>query len=799
LTRCAAEVTVAAVTDDQLRPAFRLLNPRELGAALPDVTSPLRLPGLTGHVDVWRDPEGIPHARAGSVHDAFFAQGFVHAQDRLWHMEYDRRRAYGRWAELVGEAGVPQDALARRLGLARSARVDYDTVGADARAMLDAYAGGVNAFLATTTTWPVELQLLGLRPEPWTPADSLAVFKIRHVEMGPWQTKLWRARLARHLGPRLAAYLCPGISPSPMLIIPPGAEYRGPAWSPVGALSEHDSVLRALPSWVGGSNSWVLAGSRTASGRPLVAGDPHRALDTPNCYYQNHLACPDFDAIGLSFPGVPGLSHFGHNRHVAWCVTHAMADYQDVFVERFDPTDPTRYEFRGEWRHAEVRRETIRVRGGRPVEISVTVTHHGPIVLGDPASSSGVAVRYTATAKPNPTFDALLPMLRARSADELEAAMQPWVDPGNNFLFADVHGVIGYRTRGRVPVRNRANAWLPVPGWDGAHEWTGMIPFEEMPALRDPAAGWIATANSRIVDESYPHYLGLDYASDFRTRRLVARLRDLEGATVADMAAIHADRVSIPARALLELLDQIGPLDAASREALGLLRRWDGTMDGDSAAAAVYAAFRARLVREVLQPLLGPLASDAFGSAPSAAVSHVARLRGRLADWIREGDRTLLRGEDEWGSVMARALAGAVAALRETLGPDPAAWAWERLHVARPRHPLSGVFPEAAGLLDPPAIPVGGDGDTVQAADFVPAAGFELSLTSVARYVFDLGDWDRSAWIVPLGASGHPGSPHYADQSADWAAVRLRPMRYDWARVAAEAETHQRLEAAAAR
>src|SRR6185295_9132254 len=289
----------------------------------------------------------------------------------------------------------------------------------------------------------------------------------------------------------------------PMLILPPGVEYRGPAPSALEAFSQSDAVLTSLPAWTGGSNNWVLAGTRTASGRPLLAGDPHRALDTPNCYYQNHFACPEFDAIGLSFPGVPGLSHFGHNRHVAWCVTHAMADYQDVFVERFDPTDPTRYEFCGEWRPAEVRRETIQVRGGRPVDLTVTVTHHGPIVLGDPAGGHGVAVRYTATAEPNPTFDALLPMLRASSADELEAAMRPWVDPGNNLVFADVGGAIGYRTRGRLPVRAPANAWLPVPGWDGAHEWTGTIPFAEMPTLRDPAAGWIATANSRIVDAAY--------------------------------------------------------------------------------------------------------------------------------------------------------------------------------------------------------------------------------------------------------------------------------------------------------
>jgi len=787
------------VTDHSAPAASRRLRREDLATALPDLTSLQRLPGLLGPVDVWRDPEGVPHARAGSLHDAFFAQGFVHAQDRLWHMEYDRRRASGRYAELVGASAVPQDVLARRLGLVQSARNDYEGAAPETRTMLDAYAAGVNAFLRTTGTWPVEFQRLDLRPEPWAPWDSLAAFKIRHVEMGPWQMKLWRARLIRQLGPKLAAHLSPGMAPGPMLIIPPGAEYHGTPPAASEMFSRSDAALAALPAWVGGSNSWAVAGARTASGRPLVGGDPHRALDTPNCYYQNHLACPDFDAIGLSFPGVPGFPHFGHNKHVAWCVTHAMADYQDVFVERFDPTDPTRYDFRGEWRRTEVRRETIEVRGGQSVDIAVTATHHGPVVLGDPAKGHAVTLRYTATAETNRTFDALVPMLRATSASALEAAMRPWVDPGNNLVFADVHGAIGYRTRGVVPIRAPENAWLPVAGWDGAHEWTGAIPFEEMPALRDPDTGWIATANSRIVDASYPHYLALDYAPDFRTRRVVARLRDLRDATVADMGAIHADRRSIPARALMDLMHRIEPLDAGSRAALAILRSWDGSMDPDSAAPTVYAAFRIRLIRDVLTPLLGPLAGDAFGRAPSAPVTHMARLRGRLAEWIREDDRTLLPPGDDWGSAMARALAGAVAALRETLGSDPASWTWGRLHRTRPRHPLSAAFPADAELLDPPAIAAGGDGDTVQAAEFVPAAGFELSGTSVARYAFDLGDWERSGWIVPLGASGHPGSPHYSDQSADWAAVRLRPMRYDWARVSAESESHQRLEPASNR
>ncbi len=773
------------------------LTRESLAQALPEVTGTVRPPGLQARADVWRDAEGVAHVRAQSIHDAFLAQGFVHAQDRLWHMEYDRRRGYGRWAEYAGAPGLAQDVQMRRFRLGDSARADYAAVSAETRAMLDAYAAGVNAFVSTTATLPVEFAILGARPEPWEPWDALVVFKVRHVLMGTWQTKAWRARLLRHLGPARTAYLSPGTAPNPMLIVPPGVEYRGPAYEGLAELTAGEAAVAALPEWESGSNNWAVSGTRTASGKPLVAGDPHRPLDVPNVYYPNHLACPDFDAIGLSFPGVPGFPHFGHNRAVAWCVTHTAADYQDLYIERFDPADPARYQLRGEWRRAERRRETVRVRDAAPVEIEITTTHHGPIVLGEPRSGHAMAFRYTATAEPNRTLDAIVPMLRARSADELEAAMRPWVDPVNNLVFGDVHGAIGYRTRGQVPLRAMANAWLPVPGWDGAYEWQGAIPFEAMPVVRDPATGWVATANSRVTGADYPHYIGLDFAPDFRTRRLAERLAGLRGATVADMQAIHADRVSIPAREFVEVLRTLSPADPDVKEALELLRCWDGTMARESAAAAVYALFRERLMRELMTPFLGPLAAGAFAGAPRGAVAHMTRYRSGLTDLIRRDDRTLLPPGGDWATTLARALAGAVTELRERLGPDPATWQWGRLHATQPQHPLSLLAPERVPLLDPPGVSVGGDGDTVQNAGFIPAAGYGVGATSVARYVFDLGDWERSAWVIPLGVSGHPGSRHYADQVTAWAEGRLLPMRYDWERIRREAATQQVLEAGA--
>lgn len=439
-------------------------------------------------------------------------------------------------------------------------------------------------------------------------------------------------------------------------------------------------------------------------------------------------------------------------------------------------------------------RETIHVRGGAPVDIAVTETHHGPIVLGEPDSGWAIALRYTATAEGNRTFESFLPQMRAGSAAELEQAMRRWVDPVNNLVFADVHGAIGYRTRGQLPIRPMANAWAPVPGWDGAYEWHGCVPFEEMPGVRDPDTGWIATANSRVTGDDYPHHVGLDYAPDFRTRRLVAHLSSLERATVDDMAKMHADRVSIPAAEFVALLRYLAPRDSRARAVLDLLRGWDGVMDGDSVAATVYAVFRERLMRDVMAPILGPLAREAFAGSPRGAVAHMARLRARLTEMIGNDDRTLLADGATWPAIIERALTGAVTELIELLGPDTTRWPWSVVHRTQPHHPLSAAFPERAVQLDPPSVGVGGDGDTVQAASFIAGAGYGITSTSVARYVFDLADWERSAWVVPLGVSGDPRSPHYADQLETWAAVKLLPMRYDWDRIRTEATMHQRLD-----
>ena len=425
--------------------------------------------------------------------------------------------------------------------------------------------------------------------------------------------------------------------------------------------------------------------------------------------------------------------------------------------------------------------------------MDVTVTHHGPVIVGDPASGHAVAFKYTATAGPNLGLQPLRRMLEATSADQLEESMREWTDPCNNFLFADVHGEIGYLNRGKLPVRSMANAWLPVPGWTGEHEWEGFVPFEELPRLRNPETGYIVTANNRIVDEDYPHYIGLHFAPEYRARRIYDRLKGLSKATVQDMAAIHAEKVSIPGRNYARLLSQVPPLDEVSAWATERLAGWDGTMDRDSLAPSIYSAFRIALDRMILGHLLGPLADQALRDQSRGAAGHLSQLRSLFATLAKENDTSMRPPATDWQSLMARALEEGVAYLRNRLGDDMDSWVWGKVHFTKPEHTLSASFPDVAPLLDPPSVPMGGDGDTPQAGGYSPAAPFTMTGMSVARYVFDAGDWNNSAWIISLGASGHPGSPHYADQMPIWGEVELIPMLYDWDRIAAGAESCQEL------
>ena len=768
------------------------INRQDLKSAIPRLKGSVQLRGLQGTVKVFRDRYGIPHMKAESELDAFFAQGFVTAQDRLWHMEYDRRRGSGRWAEAVGESAVAQDKMMRRFRLEASAKADYQVMDPHTKDVFDAYAAGVNAFITSGDALPVEYRITRLEPEPWQPWDGLTAYKVRHISMGVFESKVWRARMVREVGPEAAGKLFPGFEPGYLMILPPGSTSPGPLDEGLKELAEGAAGLNHLNEMDSGSNSWVLSGAETATGKPILAGDSHRALDTPSAYYQNQVACPEFDVVGLSFPGVPGFPHFGHNGRVSWSVTHTAADYQDLYVERFQDG---KYLYKDRWLDAETHDETIKVRDGTDVHTKVTVTQHGPVIAGYPDQGSGLAFKYTATERASTWPEILWRMLRVENSKELVDSMSGWVDPCNNLLFADIHGNMGYLCRGRIPIRSRVNGWLPVPGWMGEHEWEGDIPFDELPVSINPPEGYIATANNRPVGDDYPHYIAIDFTPEFRVRLVTEGLKSLHRPTAKDMEQVHAQRVSIPALAYLGVVKQIDPKDAAIKAAKDLLLDWNGEMNANQVQPTIYSAMRDAMLKEVLETnLTEKLAYDAWHPADRGLGSFSNRLKARLVAMIEQDDRSLLPEGDTWPTAVARALSKAVATLSERLGGDMGQWQWERVHQARPKHNLSAAFPELAELLDPPAVPSSGDGDTPLQGGYSPANPATVTSLSVARYSYDPSDWENSLWVVPLGSSGHPGSPHYADQSETWRQVKMIPMGYDWGRIEASCETKQTLE-----
>ena len=790
-----------------------VVSSADLQAAVPPLDGVVTLRGLHDTVSVWRDAWGIPHVRAANEHDAWFAQGFVTAQDRLWAMEYDRRRAVGRWAEVIGHSAVDQDMQMRRHRLADAAIADYSAAGPLAKAMLDAYSAGVNAFINSAAPLPAEYAITGIAPESWEPWHGLAIYKVRHLFMGVFESKAWRARLVKELGPRRAAQLFPSYPPGQPVIIPTGANYDGPADFGLPQMLARAADLNLTGETDAGSNSWAISGRLTATGQPILAGDSHRGLDTPSVYYQNHLACDAFDVIGVSFAGLPGFPHFGHNGRVAWSVTHTAADYQDLYIERFNDADASLYQRQEDWYNANVRDEIIKVAGkptpetGPPsaadpdsstghVRLRTWATHHGPIIAGDPLTGYAVALRYTAGDGPDPWTDILRSMLDADSVPQLADAMQDWVDPVNNLVMADSHGNIGYQCRGEIPRRpGDVPAPLPVPGWDGRHEWQGSIPFAELPRSINPPEGCIVTANNRPVGADYPYYISMDFVPGYRAMRVAHGIKSLPNPSANDMSRIHAERISLPAQTYIAALSQLPPpSDATTAAALRRLSAWSGSMDADAVEPTIYSAMRDALLRRLLQHNISePLAALAWQPLDRGRGVFLNRFRNLITDAIADNDAALLPHGVDWPTALSDALAEGLRALSAKLGPDIANWPWNRVHRTRPRHPLSLTMPELGSLLDPPRIATGGDNDTPWAGSYSPADFAAVAGMSVFRYAYDPADWERSLWAVPLGSSGHPGSPHYADQATTWAQVQMIPMLYNWQRIAANAETAQTL------
>ncbi|HYG25487.1 MAG TPA: penicillin acylase family protein, partial [Caulobacteraceae bacterium] len=577
----------------------------------------IEVAGLSAPVEVMRDRWGIPHIQAANERDLFFAQGYVHAQDRLWQMEFNRTVGSGRLSSLFGPGPLDTDRYLRTVGLRRAAQRDLALLSPDTRAILDAYAAGVNAFVAANRErLPVEFKVLRVSPEPWTALDSLTFSRMMGFNLSlNSQFELGRSRLIEVLGPEVTRRLVPPYPADGPVIVPdftgvPSLQPATPAEpGPLAGLLLPGFLPAARPDQVWGSNAWVVHGSRTATGKPLLANDTHLALAMPSVWYDNGLRGGRFDCAGFSFPGMP-LVVIGQNRRIAWGITNLNADVQDLYLEKLDdPKSPRRAQFMGQWEELRREREEIPVKGGEPVTLEVLSTRHGPLIhqaLMPPPErrSQPMSLRWAAL-DGSRLLDAISMLDRAGDWRQFRAALALWDSPSLNIVYADAGGNIAYQATAKTPIRAPGHdGTVPVEGWSGTYEWKGFIPFEQMPYVLNPSTGFIATANHKVVSDNYPYPLTQDWAPADRARRINALLAGDRRVTLEDMRAFQLDTAAAAgAKPFLGYLDAVRPANDLERQALERVRQWDLRYDPASVGASVYAAWTDRLIPAIFDEL----------------------------------------------------------------------------------------------------------------------------------------------------------------------------------------------------
>ena len=765
--------------------------------ALPPVEGEIRASGLHGEVEVIRDRWGVPHIYATDLHDLFLAQGWVIASERLFQFDLMSRLATGTLSELFSELTLPVDRFVRTMGWNRIGRklgAEYDDRSME---LSRDFLAGVRGWVESMPAKPVEYQILDAEPD--LPDDdhivgvlaANAVFTAYGLSRN-WDHELLRAEIAERLGTEVMRTLFPDLDTESSLV---EAGKEGG--------SDRAALLRQaiLPPSGQGSNSWVVDATRTRTGKPLLANDPHLAVAAPSIWFECHLSAPGYHAAGVTFPFSPGIL-IGHNERLAWGFTNTEGDVMDLYLERLSE-DGAKVEHNRSWEPLTIHREEIAVRGrDQPHVIEVRETRHGPILdsymvgIADPVIVEGgikrtYALRWAASdgcVQPSTIFD----LNTARSWETFREAVRSWHCPGQNMMYADVEGNIGYQLTGRYPIRRSGDGTVPVPGWTDEYEWDGWVPFDELPRAFNPEDGFLVTANNKMHDEGYPHNLGRDFLPPYRARRVAQMICERATHDAESFARMQMDTVSLPAAELLPTLSALEPGSDRQKAALELLAEWDHDIDADSAAAAVYEVWNKHIALQVLGRLFDDeqLLTHFYGRRQWTNAFQYQVLPNLLAyptaRWWGGNGATAR------DAVLRETLDEALDELSASLGEEMDAWRWGSLHRATFAGRLA-VIPDLAELFTAGQVDAGGDEQTVAQGLFEPGWSYDVVVAPSWRQILDLSDWDASIGTHTVGQSGNPASPHFADLLPLWAEGKHHPMPFSRVAVDRHAEASLRL------
>lgn len=768
-----------------LGPILRFFIKNAGKKALPQIDGKIDVKGLSAPVEIIRDKWGIPHIFATDEKDVIFAQGFVHAQDRLFQMELHRRIASGRISEFLGKAALDTDRATRTFGFYRLAKASLAAMDDNLKALMTAYADGVNAFLKhPASRLPPEYGLVKLKPEPWKIEDSVAFGQFMGWQLsGEWKMELPRFK-ASVIGKEKLDELAPGYPAENPSVIPKGID--------VNAATKGPYVKRG-----GGSNAWAISGSRTASGKPIHCNDPHLSPSTPSIWYACHLSSGSgIDVTGVSPPGIPFIL-IGHNAHFAWGFTVGMVDAEDLFVEKFNPDNPTQYEYMGKWCDAEIIEESIKIQKQEaPFVEKVVVTRHGPVisgVVGLPGYSLSMCSKCL---QPTNAMKGFYTLARGKSWEDFVAGVKCIDMVQQNLTYADVDGNIGSYITGKVPIRKKGDGSVPIPGWTDEYEWSGEIPFDEMPHCFNPKKGFVVTANNRPVESDYKYFLSNIWDPGYRAKRITDEISSKEKFTMDDCKRLHMDNTSLPGKEFVKLLEGINEDDPDVKLAVKLLREWDGKMSPESIGGAVYDLSRYFTMRALVEVgLEKELATDLLGRGFNTALVACTELYHTDPPIMFR----VLNNPDSWWvkqaggkeALLKTGLKRAVEWLRDNVSKDPAAWQWGKVNVI--------TFPHAFAMKKPMdkvfnvgPYPMGGNKHTVlQAGNANDEPWGQKTWIPSYRHIVDFSDISKAEFIYAPGQSGNLASPYYRNLFDLWLTGKYIPML--WTREQVEKEAGARL------